>query len=255
MIMESNESIKQKQERFKSLGIPLPIEKPAFDQPVTNVKDPKMLQRIQEIKSGAKKTEFNEMLHIGNKKGFQPLPEPKKKNNNTQPSSESKAPALENFSPVKSSGGDLDIYEKLFSGDNASAPASRGGSSQRINEEFNTDSIGSDFLSNFRQKLQAKAMSNGVSTRPSSNSSGFGFKTQYETPQISSDEIESKIYEISSQVAKKIAEETIKEVLDQYLSKKTKLNENTFQRVKEDVIKIGDKYYKLTPVTIKQKTK
>jgi hypothetical protein len=68
-------------------------------------------------------------------------------------------------------------------------------------------------------------------------------------------EIESKIYEISSQVAKKIAEETIKEVLDQYLSKKTKLNENTFQRVKEDVIKIGDKYYKLTPVTIKQKTK
>ena len=98
-------------------------------------------------------------------------------------------------------------------------------------------------------------MSNGVSTQPSSNSSGFGFKTQYETPQISSDEIESKIYEISSQVAKKIAEETIKEVLDQYLSKKTKLNENTFQRVKEDVIKIGDKYYKLTPVTIKQKTK
>ena len=56
-------------------------------------------------------------------------------------------------------------------------------------------------------------------------------------------------------ICKKIAEETIKEVLDQYLSKKTKLNENTFQRVKEDVIKIGDKYYKLTPVTIKQKTK
>ena len=252
--MESNESIKQKQERFKALGIPIPIEKPAFDQPITNVKDPKMLQRIQEIKNGAKKGEFNELLSVGDKKGFQPLPEPKKKNNK-QPSSETKAPALESFSPVKSSGGDLDIYEKLFSGESASAPAPRGGSGQRINEDINTDSTGSDFLSNFRQKLQAKAMSNGVSTQPSSNSSGFGFKTQYETPQISSDEIESKIYEISSQVAKKIAEETIKEVLDQYLSKKTKLNENTFQRVKEDVIKIGDKYYKLTPVTIKQKTK
>jgi hypothetical protein len=253
--MEQNDSIKQKQERFKALGIPIPIEKPAFDQPVTNVKDPKMLQRIQEIKNGAKKTEFNEMLHVGDKKGFKPLPEPKRKNHNPQQSSETKAPALESFSPVKSSGGDLDIYEKLFSGESTSAPVTKGGSGQRINEDINTDSTGSDFLSNFRQKLQAKAMSNGVSTQPSANSSGFGFKTQYETPQISSDEIESKIYEISSQVAKKIAEETIKEVLDQYLSKKTKLNENTFQKVKEDVIKIGDKYYKLTPVTIKQKTK
>lgn len=253
--MEENDPIKQKQERFRALGIPMPIEKPAFDQPVTNVKDPKMLQRIQEIKSGAKKSEFNELLSTGDKKGFQPLPEPKKRNTNKQPSSESKAPALENFSPAKSTGGELDVYEKLFSGESTSAPAPRSGVGQRIQEDVNIDATGSDFLSNFRQKLQAKAMSSGVSTQPSQSSAGFGFKTQYESPQMNSDEIESKIYEISSQVAKKIAEETIKEVLDQYLSKKTKLNENTFQRVKEDVIKIGDKYYKLTPVTVKPKTK
>ena len=253
--MEPNDSIKQKQERFKALGIPMPIEKPAFDQPVTNVKDPKMLQRIQEIKSGAKKGEFNEMLSVGDKKGFQPLPEPKKKNNNKQPSSDVKAPALESFSPVKSSGGDLDIYEKLFSGEGASSVStSKGGPGQRIQEDVHIDTTGSDFLNNFRQKLQAKAITNGVSTQPSTNS-GFGFKTQYETPQVNADEIESKIYEISSQVAKKIAQETIKEVLDQYLSKKANLNENTFQRIKEDVIKIGDKYYKLTPVTVKPKTK
>ena len=34
--MEKDDIIKQRQDRFKSLGIPVPIEKPAFDQPVTN---------------------------------------------------------------------------------------------------------------------------------------------------------------------------------------------------------------------------
>ena len=30
---------------------------------------------------------------------------------------------------------------------------------------------------------------------------------------------------------------------------------DTFQRINENVIKIGEKYYKLTPVTVKQKSK
>lgn len=248
--MDNNDIMKQKQERFKALGIPMPMEKPAFDSPVVNVKDPKMLQRIQEIKSGAKKTEFKEILTVGDNKGFKPLPEPKK-NNGTVKSANSnvKSPALENFSPVKSSGGELDMYEKLFSGDvsTPSFPKSTGG--QRLQEEVNTDMNGSDFLNNFRQKLQAKATTN-TSTKPSSN---YGFKTQYQQPQVDLNEIEDKIYQISSEVAKKIAQETIKEVLDQYLSKKTNLNENTFTKVKEDIIKIGSKYYKLTPVTIKSK--
>lgn len=251
--MEESEILRQKQERFKALGIPMPIEKPNFDSPVVNVKDPNMLKKIQEIKNGAKKGEFNEMLSIGDKKGFKPLPEPKTKNRNPQNNSNSgvKAPTLESFSPSPSNG-DLSIYDKLFAGETSAPTApTRGSAGSRINEEINTDSTGSDFLNNFRQKLQAKAAANGV---PASNS-GFGIKTQYEQPKIDLNEIENKIYEISSQVAKKIAQETIKEVLDQYLSKKANLNENTFQRVKEDVIKIGEKYYKLTPVTIKQKTK
>jgi hypothetical protein len=247
--MENSDIKKQKEERFRAMGIPIPMEKSQFEQPVVNVKDPKMLARIQEIKNGSKKGEFNELLSAGNEKAFKPLPEPKRKNNK-QPSAESKAPALESFAP-KSAGGDLDIYEKLFSGESTSVPASRSGSGQRIQEEVNNDVNGTDFLNNFRQKLQAKAAANGIPA----TSSGFGIKTQMEQPSINLQEIESKIYQISSEVAKKIAQETIKEVLDQYLSKKTNLNENTFQKVKEDVIKIGDKYYKLTPVTIKQKAK
>jgi len=245
--MENSDIKKQKEERFRSMGIPIPMDKSHLEQPIVNVKDPKMLARIQEIKNGAKKGEFNELLSTGNEKGFKPLPEPKRKNNR-QPSSETKAPALESFAP-KSAGGDLDIYEKLFSGEGTSTSSPKTSSGQRLQEEVNTDLNGTDFLNNFRQKLQAKAASNGI---PASNS-GFGIKTQYEQPKIDLNEIESKIYQISSEVAKKIAQETIKEVLDKYLSKKTNLNENTFTKVKDDIIKIGDKYYKLTPVKLKDK--
>lgn len=257
--MDNNQLIKQKQERFKALGIPMPIEKPAFDQPVMNVKDPNMLKRIQEIKNGAKKNEFNEILSVGDKKGFKPLPEPKKKNNQiissgTKSQNENSigitTPALESFSPVSpSSGGDLSFYDKLFSGEavSTSNKSNMVGTGARIQEEVNYDTNGSDFLNNFRQKLQAKAASAGVTTK----NSGFGVKTTYEQPVVNLNEIENKIYEISSEVSKKIAQETIKQVLDQYLSKKTNLQENTYQRIKDDIIKIEGKYYKLTPVKIK----
>jgi hypothetical protein len=246
--MDKDDVIKQRQDRFKSLGIPVPIEKPAFDQPVVNVKDPKMLQRINEIKNGAKKGEFNEILTVGEKKGFKPLPEPKKRTANKAENLDTKAPALESFTP-KSSGGDLDIYDKLFSAETPSIPTSKG-NGQRLQEEMEFDNNGADFLNNFRQKLQARA----VSSSSSVPNSGFGIKAQYEQPKIDLQEIESKIYQISSEVAKKIAQETIDQVLNQYLSKKTNLSENTFKKVKDDIIKIGDKYYKITPVTLKSKT-
>lgn len=252
--MENNDILKQRQDRFKNLGIPVPIEKPAFDQPVVNVKDPKMLQRINEIKNGAKKGEFNEILHVGDKKGFQPLPEPKKRTSNRQSDSETKAPALESFAPIKSSGGDLDMFDKLFSAETPSIPSAKFNRNQIIQEETNTDATGSQFLNNFRQKLQAKAMGGSSNIQNSSNS-GFGFKTPNENSGLNFQEIEQKIYEISSMVSKKIAQETIEQVLNEYLSKKTNSNENTFQRINENVIKIGEKYYKLTPVIIKQKSK
>jgi len=247
--MDKDDIIKQRQDRFKHLGIPTPIEKPAFDQPVVNVKDPKMLQRINEIKNGAKKGEFNEILTVGDKKGFKPLPEPKKRTPNKSENSDGKAPALANFTPI-SNNKEMDVYDKLFSADAPSSTYSRNSSGSRLQEEVETDNNGTDFLNNFRQKLQSRVAS---TSNPVTNS-GFGIKTQYEQPKIDLQEIESKIYQISSEVAKKIAQETIDQVLNQYLSKKTNLSENTFKKVKDDIIKIGDKYYKITPVTLKSKT-
>lgn len=249
--------LKQKQERFKNLGIPIPIEKPNFDQPVVNVKDPQMLKRIQEIKNGAKKGEFNELLSAGNKNAFQAIPENKKRPNNKISESNSSKPKIENSNISNGVSTELDIMDKLFSGEVSTPPISRNGNSTRLNEEINTDSNGSEFLNNFRQKLQAKAMSN--STANNQQNSTFGFKNQNESSILDINKIENKIYEISSKVAKQISEETIKEILDRYLSKKGNIQENTIQKntfektLKDDIIKIGDRYFKLTPVKIKSK--
>ena len=48
----------------------------------------------------------------------------------------------------------------------------------------------------------------------------------------------------------------IKTVLDEYLSKRTNLNEgakNTYKKVKDDIVLIEGKYYKLVPVKVKSK--
>lgn len=249
-----NDIIKQKQERFKSLGIPIPMDKSAFEQPVVNVKDPKMLERINQIKNGAKKGEFNAILSTGEKNGFKPIPEPKKRHN--QPiTQESRAPKIESFNPLPKNR-EAELLEKMFSGESDGdrlAQVPKANSGERITESFNQDSTGSDFLRDFRSRIQSKVNTTGITP----NNQGYGFKESAANSQnFNIQELENKIQSISSDIAKKVALDTVKTVLGEYLSKKTELNENagnTFQKVKDDIVKIEGKYYKLVPVKVKSK--
>jgi hypothetical protein len=249
-----NDIIKQKQERFKSMGIPIPMDKSAFEQPIVNVKDPKMLDRINQIKNGAKKGEFNTLLTAGEKNSFKPIPESKKRNQ--QPSiQEGKSQQTQGLSPVPRSQ-EADMLEKMFSGESDldrsfKSPSNNNG--QRIAESVNYDLNGTDFLKDFRSRMQSK-----VSSTPSIQSNrSFGFKESSPNDEkIDLSELENKIQSLSADVAKKVALDTIKTVLGEYLSKKTDLNENsenTFKKVKDDIVKIEGKYYKLVPVKLKSK--
>lgn len=254
--MENKDPQKAKLDRFKAMGIPVPMEKPAFDHPVVNVKDPKMLQRIQEIRSGAKKGEFNTILSTGDKNpAFKPLPEPKAKGNQKSGQQTTKAPQLESFAPAKTSS-ELSLAASLFDdipSTPMAIPAQRGQGSRITESAANTDSTGSDFLSDIRSRIQAKASSGGF--QMPAQTSGFGFRE--ETPQMQNEgAIQSMVQSIASEVAKKVAAETIKTVLDEYLSKRTNLNEgakNTYKKVKDDIVLIEGKYYKLVPVKVKSK--
>lgn len=246
--------IKQKQEKFKSMGIPIPMDKTAFEQPIVNVKDPKMLERINQIKNGAKKNEFNTLLTAGEKKSFKPIPEVKKRNSQSVVQ-ENKSAQLESFAHAPKNP-EAELLERMFSGESSvDRPMQSPNRSQteRIVESANQDSNGSDFLRDFRSRIQSKVNSTGVSA----NSHGFGFKeSQKSNHSINIEEIETKIQSISSDVAKKVALETVETVLTEYLSKKSRLNENsqnTFQKVKDDIVKIEGKYYKLVPVKVKSK--
>lgn len=253
--MENNNPQKAKIEKFKAMGIPIPMEKPAFEQPVVNVKDPKMLQRIQEIRSGAKKGEFNTILSTGDKNpAFKPLPEPKTKGNQKSGQQTAKAPQLESFAPAKTSS-ELSFAASLFDDitSTPTAPAPRGQGSRIMESTATNDSTGSDFLSDIRSRIQAKASSGGF--QMPTQTSGFGFRE--EASQVQSEgAIQSMVQSIASEVAKKVAAETIKTVLDEYLSKRTSLNEgtkNTYKKVKDDIVLIEGKYYKLVPVKVKSK--
>lgn len=255
--MDNNNPQKAKLERFKAMGIPVPMEKPNLDQPIVNVKDPKMLARIQEIKNGAKKGEFNAIISSSNKNpNFNPLPEPKTKTPGKQDSNKIAPPKLDSFSPAVNSP-ELALAQSLFEDTPKTyAPTSAPNrSGQRIVESQNSDSMGTDFLSDFRAKMQAKAANGGI--RTAKNSSGFGFREQQQEKQHQQvNEIQSLVESVASQVAKKVAADTIKTVLDEYLSKRASLNEsqnNTYKKVKDDIVMIEGKYYKLVPVKVKSK--
>lgn len=255
--MENKDPQQAKLERFRSMGIPVPMEKPAFEQPVVNVRDPKMLQRIQEIRSGAKKGEFNTILSTGDKNaGFKPLPEPKIKGKPKSGELTTKAPQLESFAPATSAS-ELALAASLFDDAPSAAPVapSQRGVGSRIMESTNNDSNGSDFLSDLRSRIQSKASTGGFQTP--AQTSGFGFREQ--APKIQAESmsgLETIVQSIATDVAKKVASETIKTVLDEYLSKRTNLNEgvqNTYKKVKDDIVLIEGKYYKLVPVKVKSK--
>jgi hypothetical protein len=252
--MENNIQ-KAKLEKFKAMGIPVPMEKPAFEQPIVNVKDPKMLARIQEIKSGAKKGEFKSIITSAKEdKNFKPLPEPKVRSNPKAPQAKQDAPRLEGFAPAASSS-ELALAESLFDDTPVFKPQINRGSGQRLVESEGVDNMGSNFLSDFRARLQAKASTAGFAQN--SNAAGFGFREQVEqNNSFDLNEVQEIAKSVASDVAKKVAAETLKTVLDGYLSEKGSLNENqknTFKKVKDDIVLIEGKYYRLVPVKVKTK--
>lgn len=250
--MENTDAQKIKLQKFKAMGIPVPMDKSGLEQPVVNVKDPKMLQRIQEIRSGAKKGEFKEILSNGkNNQAFQPLPEPKQKKNPNSQTNESALPPMQNFSPMGKSS-ELDLAASLFDDTPSySAPVQRG-QGQRIMESEAPEPPSSDVLNNFRARMQAKATTAGFS-----QAGGFGFQDQGEQAYNNNQNaLTSMVESVATEVAKKVAAQTIKSVLDEYLSKKGNLNEgvqNTYKKVKDDIVLIEGKYYKLVPVKLKGK--
>lgn len=264
--MEENISPEQAQikelrkKRLQEMGLPIPIDKPAMSQ-VVNVKDPNMLKRIQQIKNGNLKKDFN--LEVFDKGGsnapeFKGAPEPSKNNKKSvltekgQPQNKTHVP-LEEFTAERDP--KLDQLADIF-GSNSTPHAQSRGNLKLSSEDGDG---GRGFTQNFRNKLNERLSEKEIEAQSQQQ-----YQQTY-TPHIQSgmivlneEDLKKKIIIISKQVARQVATEVIKEVLSEYAKKTTKpviaqpkkpvveSSNNKMELLGDGRVKINGKIFRLT---------
>jgi len=216
---EKNSIIEQKKKRLQSMGIPIPMT-PIVPSGVSNVKDPNMLKRIQEIRNGKMKQEFRAFENKADgKPDFNEIPVPKPKNKpGTQPENKIKVP-LEEF--VAHRDPQIDNLEKMFDFD-SSKPRTVSEMSNQFQSQ--TDDAGRSFIQNAKSKLQRIAQEKEQQFNSFSNSETNHTSNYLQSGMIilNEEDLKKKIIEIAKPIAKQVASEVIKEVLKEYAKKSNK---------------------------------
>jgi len=268
-----------KMQKLQAMGLPIPLPKPAGQQSVRNVKNPAAMSKLEEIKRGANKNFFKKVELISD--GVMPDKIDKVLSSmESKPNSPSghkqgvSAPIDEGLPPIKPLPSEFkNIEDELYGNSNKPGTSVIGNPYQQgpISEEqaiYNAQAIKNKFFATVEQK-QAAALAQqqqfvqqpyippvalptipvAVATTTPNIHSGMYL--------IDEEDLKKKIISISSQVAKKISEQTIKTVLSEYL----KISKNTIvetekikkaELVGENTVKIDGKVYKLVPQASKK---
>ena len=235
--------------RFQNMGIPTPLPPPDASMMKGPVKNAEFASKLEAIKKGAIKKTVDLFLEreTGNN-GFKPMEVSKPKNGqnpNVKPvNNNNAAPAL--FSaPVQ---GGMFNEEELY-GKSTEVPFTQtaseiAGRGYRSNLNENVDDNGSDFLSNIKMKLAEKVQRNPATTLLKENKGN----------NINSNDLTEAITLVSTDVCKKLFKQFASELLNSQsgLIKESEKVKKV-EIVKEDIIKMGDKFFKITPVVVKKK--
>lgn len=276
----------QRRQMFEKMGVKNAGQVIAETAVSSGVKNLNILQKIQQIKSGAAKSELNKYVSAASKTngsstpglaGFDPIPEPKSKKHSNAPvqpvNSEYKV-GLESFSePSKGriDNSELSMIDAMFSGD---------GSRVSMNPYGNAFDSGQPIIShNSRdmqldldsaltampmfnsehtiQRAQSKNQNNSFLKFAQQNSVGqpsdYLVQDPYVNQQIQNTGITPAMKMMMESIAKSMAEQTIKKVLTEFTE--TQKNKTFFEiyNKEKSIIKTSDgKLYKLTPVQIKK---
>lgn len=252
---EKREFIDKRKKRFGNMNIPTPVA-PVNPGAIINVKDPKMLSRIQEIRTGKLKQEFRAFENKGNGTNAghvdvpvsSPKKQPGKQNLNSNPNKVTPPPLAEftaKSDPL------LDGVKDLFS--DSSSSSNYGRPSQ-------VEDGGSSFSSEFKNKLK-----NRLNEKASQVQTQQHYQEEYNhAPTVlqsgmivlNEEDLKKKIIEIAKPLAKQVATEMIKQVLNEYLKKpatvaKQIVNESPKKTVATEIlpdgrVKINGKIYKIT---------
>jgi hypothetical protein len=223
--------------KFQQLGIPVPTstEEVSFQA----VKNKDMLLKLEQIKRGAKKNDFKEIIQKteGIVLNETPVNNQSYNNNNQKKGFQTKNNVpLQSFAPATSNSEALAMERMLYGDDNSFSQ------NQYINESSDNYPV-----TDYRQKLEER-----LSKKMSSNETNPYLKNSLSAKNASLQE--EQIVEMVSELSKKIAAETAKETVKKIIlefakSGKEILVESTkikkAEIVAKDKVKIDGKIYKL----------
>ena len=236
--MSKGDSKKEMLERFKQLGIPMPME-PVKNAPKTAA-NPEVASKLDEIRNGGLKNQYAKFIEKeGSPKSSSNLPPPKvgnKQGNN--------APKEQAFSkPKSSSNNEAQMLESILYGDSTSSNAY---STNEVSE-FGPSNV--DTRSILKKRLEEKQNQVNQSNEYTQYSSA-----NKNSSTLNEEELENKIISIATEVAQRISKNMIKQVLMEYAKTGNGiiLESKTVKKaevVGKNTVKIGGKIFKLTPVS------
>lgn len=244
--------------RFKSMGVPTPlkpIDPTEFQVPVKNVE---FAKKLAALKNGqARDVVENFIAKEGLiKEGPAPLPVPAPKggrntgvNPNAPAQPNKKAPPpLAAFAPTPIAGGGSELFEAMNLANvlekEVASPTqaqSQRGNPRHLTENSLPDPTGRQFTTGFRNDLLERLEKKSAMAEQYQEQVPAGYVM------INEEELEVKIVNISSQIAKKM----MSKVLSEYMASKKTITESATVKkaeiVGKNVVKIDGKLYNITP--------
>lgn len=287
--MEDNNTLnalkEQRRQMFEKMGVKNAGQMVTESAVSTGAKNLNVLQKIQQIKSGAAKSELSKYVAASSKSsgsstpglaGFDPIPVSKPKGNPNQQSAQVNSEykvALDSFSAPNRGvdNSELSMIDAMFTGEGSRVsmnPYSNGFDagqplmSQRPqNMELDLGSTLNSMPSfnpeHAIQRAQAKSQGNSflqfAQQNPTGTPSDYMTQDPYLDQQAQSMGITPSMKMMMESIAKTMAEQTIKKVLTDFTE--TQKNKTFYEiyNKEKSIIKTADgKLYKLTPVQIKK---
>ena len=276
----------QRRQMFEKMGVKNAGQMVVETAVATGAKNLNILQKIQQIKSGAAKSELSKYVAASSKSsgsstpglaGFDPIPEarPKKQNPNApvqQVNSEYKVPLDSFSSPNKGiDNSELSMIDSMFAGEGSRVSANHYGGgfdsgqplmpqrAQNMDLDLGStlNSMPSFNPEHAIQRAQAKAQNNSflqfAQQNPAGNPSDYAVEDPYIAQQAQGMGITPAMKMMMESIAKTMAEQTIKKVLTEFTaSQKQKTFFEVYNKEKSIIQTADGKLYKLTPVQLKK---
>ena len=236
----------EREKRFKNLGLPVNAGKINQGSQVmpANANNDKF-KALQDIKRGAKKQIFKEIVQAteNTSAGGYQIPEEKKRRSPTQAQEKSKhAVAPKAFGTKKSA--EATSLESMFTGGGGGAISTTSSPSTPLRENLVSEEMSAPLFD--PAAFLANKQRDAASTQQPSVNEAYVEQLQ---STFDMSELEKMIYEI----AEKVAQEKIKSVINDFLIENRNKKQNIYEvyNKRQNIVKIDDKLFKLTPVKIK----